>query len=78
MLLDKGYYDYDYQEPSERSKAAKSEAKSDAELAERLRKMGLIVRPKAKPQPMSAEELQAVVMAEERKKQQGQGRTDNN
>ena len=78
MLLDKGYYDYDYQEPSERSKAAKSEAKSDAELAERLRKMGLTVRPKAKPQPMSAEELQAVVMAEERKKQQGQGRTDNN
>ena len=77
MLLDKGYYDYDYQEPSERSKAAKAEAKSDAELAERLRKMGLIVRPKAKPQPMSAEELQAVVMAEERKKQQGQGRTDN-
>jgi hypothetical protein len=40
MLLDKGYYDYDYEKPSEKTEAALTAAKSDAELEARLRSMG--------------------------------------
>lgn len=65
MLLDKGYYDYDYEKPSERTEAALTAAKSDAELEAKLRGMGLNVRPKKKP--LTPEELQAEVMAEKKR-----------
>ena len=66
MLLDKGYYDYDYEKPSERTEAALTAAKSDDELEAKLRGMGLNVRPKKKT--LTPEELQAEVMAEEKKR----------
>lgn len=66
MLLDKGYYDYDYEKPSERTEAALTAATSDDELEARLRGMGLNVRPKKKT--LTPEELQAEVMAEEKKR----------
>ena len=62
MLLDKGYYDYDYEKPSERTEAALTAAKSDDELEAKLRGMGLNVRPKKKT--LTPEELQAEVMTE--------------
>lgn len=69
MLLDKGYYDYDYEKPSERTEAALTAAKSDAELAEELKRIGLTPKPKKKT--LTPEQLQAEVMKEERKKRQG-------
>lgn len=68
MLLDKGYYDYDYEKPSERTEAALTAAKSDDEIAAQLRGMGLNVRPKKKT--LTPEELQAEVMREEQLKQE--------
>lgn len=62
MLLDKSYYDYDYEKPSERTEAALTAAKSDDELETKLRGMGLNVRPKKKI--LTPEELQAEVMTE--------------
>ena len=64
MLLDKSYYDYDYEKPSERTEAALTAAKSDDELEAKLRGMGLNVRPKKKT--LTPEELQAEVMGEEK------------
>lgn len=64
MLLDKSYYDYDYEKPSVRTEAALTAATSDDELEAKLRGMGLNVRPKKKT--LTAEELQAEVMAEEK------------
>lgn len=66
MLLDKEYYDYDYEKPSERAEAALTAARSDDELEAKLRGMGLNVRPKKKT--LTPEELQAEVMREEEKK----------
>lgn len=67
MLMDKGYYDYDYSKPSEDYKTVKNEAKSEEELARRLQNMGFGIK---KKQPLTPEQLQAEVMEEERKKQQ--------
>lgn len=65
MLMDKGYYDYDYERPSVKTKAVMTAAKSEAELAEQLSRMGF---GKAPSNPLSPAELQAEVMAEEKKK----------
>ena len=64
MLLDKSYYDYDYEKPSERTEAALTAVKSDDELEAKLRGIGLNVRPKKKI--LTPEELQAEVMGEEK------------
>lgn len=58
MLIDKGYYDYDYSEPSEDYKFIKQAAKTDDELMSKLSKLGF---GKAK-KPNTAEELQRAVM----------------
>ena len=63
MLLDKGYYDYDYEKPSEKTETALNASKNDSELAAKLRGMGLTVTEKKKA--LTPEELQAAVMAEE-------------
>lgn len=62
MLMDKSYYDYDYEKPSKSTMAALTEAKSDDELIFKLRGMGFSVRTKNKLTP---EELQAEVMKEQ-------------
>lgn len=64
MLLDKDYYDYDYEKPNDRTEAVLTAAKSDDEIAAKLRGMGLNVRSKKKP--LTPEELRAEVMAEEK------------
>lgn len=56
MLIDKGYYDYDYERPGKDWETYKNLAKTDDELKERLGKMGF---GKRKP---SAEELQREIM----------------
>lgn len=60
MLMDKGYYDYDYEKPSARVEAAMSAVKSDAELVEKLKQSGFTLKKKV----VSAEALQTEVMAE--------------
>lgn len=69
MLLDKGYYDYDYQKPSERYVASRNAVKSDAELEEKLIQMGLGGALRQKRKQKSAEEIQAIAMSEEQKKE---------
>ena len=65
MLMDKGYYDYDYSEPSEDWVTVQESANSDDELAARLEKMGLKPRPK---NPLTAEEMQRIAMEEQNEK----------
>lgn len=74
MLLDKDYYDYDYQKPSERYVASQSAVKSDAELEEKLIQMGFGGALRKKRKQMSVDEIQAVAMAEEQKKEQQQNK----
>lgn len=54
--MDKGYYDYDYKEPSEDWEIIQESANSNEELAAQLAKMGLKPRPK---KPPTDEEIQA-------------------
>lgn len=70
MLMDKGYYDYDYQEPKQtiKRKTYEESVRSDAEIQEMLSRFGWGQH--EKKQPLTPEQLQAEVMAEERKKQQ--------
>lgn len=74
MLIDKGYYDYDYTEPKKRrAKTTDNALMSDDEVAAIL---ATAVIPGTdtlvyKSKPLTPEQLQAEVMEEERKKQQG-------
>lgn len=61
MLIDKGYYDYDYQKPSEETQAALTAAKSDDEMKDYLSKIGL--RPRERKR-LTPEEAQRIVMEE--------------
>lgn len=63
--MDKGYYDYDYKEPSEDWVTIQGSANSNEELAAQLAKMGLKPRPK---KPMTAEEMQRIAMEEQKDK----------
>lgn len=65
MLMDKGYYDYDFEAPKEiqKRKTYEESVKSDEELREILGRFGWGKK------PMSAEQLQSEVMEEEKKKQ---------
>lgn len=69
MLMDKGYYDYDYNADysKRREKLRQLRPKSNAELQEKLTRMGF-GNIMAKDTPLSPAEIQAVVMAEEKKK----------
>lgn len=72
MLIDKGYYDYDYSDPyderKERLKALKP--KSNAELQEKLSRMGFgNIMAKEKPsQPLTPDEMQRIAMQEARER----------
>lgn len=63
--MDKGYYDYDYQEPSDDWVIVQESANSDDELAAQLAKMGLKPRPK---KALTAEEMQRIAMEEQNSK----------
>lgn len=41
MLIDKGYYDYDYEEPKNKRNSAPRKAKSDAETKSMLSRFGV-------------------------------------
>lgn len=64
MMIDKSYYDYDYEVPSEKWRAYKSAAKSDEELTAVLLRMGLNPK-KKKSEVKSAEQIQQEVMTSE-------------
>ncbi|MCM1066386.1 MAG: hypothetical protein NC418_02280 [Muribaculaceae bacterium] len=60
MLIDKGYYDYDYHEPERKRKRNISKATDPEKLARKLGQLGV----GAKPHPLTAEEAQRIAMAE--------------
>ena len=62
MLIDKGYYDYDYEEPKRKRSNAPRKAKSDAETASILSRFGVGTAAKADAvdlRKMDMEQLQA-------------------
>lgn len=69
MLMDKGYYDYDYNadHSKRREKLRQLRPKSNTELQEKLTRMGF-GNIMAKDTPLSPAELQSEVMREEEKK----------
>lgn len=66
--MDKGFYDYDYNytEPVVQQKTYEESVKSDDEVKDMLGAFGWFG--KKKKEPLSAEQLQSEVMAEENKK----------
>lgn len=72
MLIDKGYYDYDYSEIEKKKRINPSEVTilSDEEVAAELSKALIPGTNKLvhKPNPTSPEQLQAEVIAEEHKR----------
>lgn len=79
MLIDKGYYDYDYEKPKEKPKKLTAEQKrmwSDAEVAAVL---GRAINPATgKPifeqqsKPLTPDEMQRIAMQEAREKKNKQ------
>lgn len=68
MLIDKGYYDYDYQEPKMHAAKPKSydeSVRSDEEMQSILSRFGW-GKPKAS-QPLTPEEAQRIAMEEIKK-----------
>jgi hypothetical protein len=63
MLMDKGYYDYDYSEPKPKHKPTAE----DKEIWSAA-KLDAILGVKRKQTPLTPEQLQAEVMAEEARK----------
>lgn len=71
MLIDKGYYDYDFEEPKHKKQSAPTKAKSDAETAKMLSRFGVgtaaATRDDSKERylrKMDIEQLQAYAMAD--------------
>jgi hypothetical protein len=65
MLIDKGYYDYDYQEPKKQTAKSKSydeSVRSDEEMQSILSRFGW-GKPKAS-QPLTPEDAQRIAMEE--------------
>ena len=59
LLMDKSYYDYDYEKPSQKDEDALNAAKSDADITSKLKALGFGTR---KKKPLTAEEIQKEVM----------------
>lgn len=69
MLIDKGYYDYDYEEPKHKRSSAPTKAKSDEETAKMLSRFGIGTARKSEKvdlKKMDMEQLQAYAMREVR------------
>jgi len=66
MLIDKGYYDYDYEEPKHKKNSALRKAKSDAETAKMLSRFGVGTAPQVATdlRKLDMEQLQAYAMRE--------------
>lgn len=68
MLMDKGFYDYDYSEPKHKSIGRNISKATDPEkLKAKLARLGVGLQG---GNPLTAEQLQAEVMQEERIKQE--------
>lgn len=67
MLMDKGYYDYDFEAPKEKAKKHENTEERTKDMAKRFGFGNIRVAGQNKP--MSAEQLQLEVMEEEKKKQ---------
>ena len=64
MLMDKGYYDYDYTEPERKVKAVLRE-KSKEEIGSMLARFGFNTKLRSKePKPLTPEEMQQIAMSE--------------
>lgn len=62
--MDKGYYDYDYTEPKQTVKIELKE-KSNKEMSSMLARFGFNTKLRtSNSQPMTAEEMQRIAMAE--------------
>ena len=75
MLIDKGYYDYDFEEPKHKKQSAPTKAKSDAETAKMLSRFGVgtaaargaemgVAQAATDLRKMDMEQLQAYAMAD--------------
>ena len=75
MLIDKGYYDYDFEEPKHKKQSALTKAKSDAETAKMLSRFGVGTAARSESatdagsaerdlRKMDMEQLQAYAMAD--------------
>lgn len=60
LLIDKGYYDYDYQEPKQKRKRNISKATDPDKLKRKLGMLGIGKQNEA----VTAEEVQRIMMAE--------------
>ena len=68
MLMDKGYYDYDYAEPKETHKVILKE-KSDKEVSSMLARFGFKTKLRSKEsKSLTAEEMQRIAMEEQNDK----------
>ena len=67
MLLDKGYYDYDYSEPKEAHKTA-IKKKSDKEVSATLARFGFNTKLRSRKKSLTAEEMQRIAMEEQNEK----------
>lgn len=73
MLMDKGYYDYDYSAP-EKKQSCPVKPKSKEELNSMMARFGFKTKLRTtEAKPLSPSELQAEVMREEEKKRAALG-----
>lgn len=64
MLIDKGYYDYDFEEPKHKKHSAPTKAKSDAETAKMLSRFGVGTAAERDLRKLDMEQLQAYAIAD--------------
>lgn len=74
MLIDKGYYDYDYEEPKHKKNSKPRKAKSEVETAKMLSRFGVGTAAKAEQsaatdlRKLDMEQLQAYAMRDAKEK----------
>lgn len=68
MLVDKGFYDYDYEEPKRKRAQGPRPAMDERRLADTLKRFGVGVKA---PKSMTMEELQRYAMDELKEKEPG-------
>lgn len=67
MLMDKGYYDYDYKEPEVKREVV-IKKKSDKEVSAMLARFGFKTKLTSEAKPLTAEEMQRIAMEEQKDK----------
>jgi len=67
MLIDKGYYDYDYEKPKDKKGRNISKGSDPDKLKAKLARLGI----GSAPQPLTPDEMQRIAMQEVRERKQG-------